>query len=401
MSVKLYKAGVSDKIGISIEEFDALEGKHEFSDTYLEKKNALLTGVRKREENKLKRRALQIAAAFAIMIVLVPVSTYAAQKYELLDLVGNIFGNSTKGNAVKIDMQIEGNKDLVDVTLPSMEYVPVEEEVAKKYLPEELSGLPIEADLGDGHKITIYDFVYNKYGGAMYYTIERQGGITMLFYDEYTNQSKGFGINSNAKCSYQIGAGEYNFPGLKQYVNSGKSTDEKLDCYAYFVFSRPLEEGEVLTFEVEACGNYYSQYKDLNKVIPLSEDLKMSDAEETYIATETYVENQEATLTVTPINMDIDLLNGFGYTEDSPSLDGYLIRRIEINYKDGSSYVVEDKDKNIDNTGYVGAGLGQNIKKEDRIMGSHYGIAFNRIIDLEAIDSIMVNNMKFLYDSTN
>lgn len=393
MSTKSYKEWNSKETEISLKEFDALKEKHEFSNGYMEEKEAMLSALKNHEQNKAKRVIGQIAAAIAIVMVLIPASSFAAEKFKLMDIVDNVFGNSTKGNVAKVNMQLEEKQELIDVILPSMEYVPVDETVAKKYLPEELVNLPIEADLGNEHKITIYDFTYNKYGGALSYTIERKGGITMLFYDEYTNQAKGFGFNEDAIATYKITAGKNVMTSEKKYINSEKSTNDKVDCYEYFMFSRPLKEGEIVTFRVEPYDT--SEYSDLDKTIPLSEDLKMSEAEATFVCTDTYVPNQEATLSVTPINMYIDLLKGFGYSEDSESFDGYLISGFEINYKDGTSYVIQDRNQNIDNAGYAIAGIGQDIKREEGMIGTHYGIAFNRIIDLDQIESIKVGSLEF------
>lgn len=290
---------------------------------------------------------------------------------------------------------------MVEVTLPSKEYAPVDENVADKYIGKNTAFEPIVADLGNGHTLTVNDITYNRYGGSMTYTIEREGGVTMLLYDEDYNQDKGFGINEEALCYYQLGAGTDNSVDEKHYINFETSTKEKLDCYDYFIFRKPLEQGEKLTLEIEqisaftpeemkkiSYAEYIEKYENRSKSYPIPENIKMSDSESVYTS------EKNGKLVLTPITLYLDMAKGLGMSGIN-GYDSYNIGKIEIKYKDGSSYIVEDRAKNIDNTGVSLGGVGMNITTDDWITGSYYGITFNRIIDLDAVDCILVNDIEY------
>ena len=63
--------------------------------------------------------------------------------------------------------------------------------------------------------------------------------------------------------------------------------------------------------------------------------------------------------------------------------DPYYLESIEIVYKDKESYVVCDKEKNAENSSYqLGA-------------GTYYKTVFNRLVDVDEIEKIMVNGVEF------
>ena len=68
---------------------------------------------------------------------------------------------------------------------------------------------------------------------------------------------------------------------------------------------------------------------------------------------------------------------------DEEAQDPYYMKHLEIRYKDGSSYVVSDQEGCIENNGYVmGAGV-------------WYKAAFNRLVDTDEIEEILVNDVRF------
>lgn len=386
---------------ISIEEFDAIDGVHEFSKAYQDKKEALLLQVKQREKSVLKKTLAKIAAVIAVVLIVVPASVLATEKYNRKKFYEDAFGNETKKDVPKKVTQIEGNEDMVEVTLPSMEYAPVDENVADKYIGKDTAFEPIVADLGNGHTLTVNDITYNRYGGSMTYTIEREGGVTMLDYDEETNQAKGFGVNEEALCFYKISAGTYNGTGSKGYVNFETSTKEKLNCYEYFLFDKPLEKGEKITLEIGQLNaftpeemqklsydEYIEKYENRSASYPIPENIKMSDDECTFVS------EKGGELALTPITLYLDMAKGLGMSGVN-GYDANDIEKVEIKYKDGSSYIVEDRGKEIDNTGYSCSGIGMNITTDDGFEGTYYGITFNRIIDLRNVDYILIDDIEY------
>lgn len=65
----------------------------------------------------------------------------------------------------------------------------------------------------------------------------------------------------------------------------------------------------------------------------------------------------------------------------SLDIDPWNVKHVEIQYKNGESYVVEDKNENINNTGYV---IG---------CDPYYKVAFNRLVDVENIKAVVINDI--------
>lgn len=107
---------------ITLEEFDAMEGKHIFSEKYNMRKKTLLEAV-KRKNGSAKKRMWHMAAAAAIAMLIIPSSVYAANRiYKMFVEKENHQTN------IKVQHQ-EGNQS----------YVPVEFEAS--YLPEGSVGM--------------------------------------------------------------------------------------------------------------------------------------------------------------------------------------------------------------------------------------------------------------------
>ena len=78
--------------------------------------------------------------------------------------------------------------------------------------------------------------------------------------------------------------------------------------------------------------------------------------------------------------MAFDIPKMLGLT-DLGATDPWNVKHVEIQYKNGESYVVEDKNENINNTGYV--------------MGcdSYYKVVFNRLVDVEEVKAVVINDI--------
>ena len=89
-------------------------------------------------------------------------------------------------------------------------------------------------------------------------------------------------------------------------------------------------------------------------------------------------------MTYSPISIGVDLSKGLGLTKQE-AYDPFNLTHLEIKYKDGSSYVVSDRAENIENSGYVLGGVSE----------VWYETAFNRIVDVNEIQEIIVNDVAF------
>ena len=142
----------------------------------------------KRDAHRTKTRSVsKIAAAIAVVCLFAPGVVYASSKTEFFRAM---FGNETRESNDVLEREVDtgkkGEDAKVTVTLPSREYVPVDEEQAEKEIGAYVSEEPIVKKAGS-HTLTINSFVYDKNGAMMYFTLEREGGVTAFAGDKETN----------------------------------------------------------------------------------------------------------------------------------------------------------------------------------------------------------------------
>ena len=365
------KSGDKELFEISIEEFDSIVEEHEFSKNYKNRKKHLLKEARKHKYKKLGKLSFQgIAAAIAICVIL-PVGAYAAFSHK--DFIEETFGNKVRDSVEKEkEYVIEEEKDYW-VDLPQKEYVPVDVDKAEELIGDCIMDTPIVKEIKD-YKFTILSAVRDEDFMVMKFTLEQKGGVDVLKYDEKTNRSYGAEFSDNTKLIFSIEGGyEY------IYVDTSKSTSDKLYCYDYIILDQSLPEGRDLLFEIE-----YSDepiFTDLNSsmqsevlAIPVNKTVKSIK----------YTSSENGELDITPIGMILSTTNGLGFDKITDH-DPYYIREITVNYKDGNKYVVIDRDNDIDN---MGNSVGD-------MRANKFYILFNRIVYVDEIDNITINGISY------
>ena len=76
------------------------------------------------------------------------------------------------------------------------------------------------------------------------------------------------------------------------------------------------------------------------------------------------------------------MAKGMGLSKEEAA-DPYYLESIEVVYKDKETYVVCNKEKNVENSSYqLGA-------------GTYYKTVFNRLVDVDEIERIVVNGVEF------
>lgn len=363
---------------MTIEEFDAIEGKHEFSEEYQQKKQAMLKGYEHMLERKHKKYIQKLVAAIALVCVVVPVTVYAAANHS--DFFDNMFGNSTKDTLERKTVLIDDGKNGCLVELPLKEYVPVDVEKAEELIGDKVSRQSIVKQIW-GHTLTIESVVYSRYGAQIAFTLEREGGVTMLVGDESTNWSKGAYFSEESPYFFYVEGSDRTWGGENIYIDMQKSTEDKLYCYVYAVFCEEggLKDGAVPCLVVDRKG-------DISEEDIVSDETEFKGgrirlSEEAPVPMTAYTSETGGYLEISPISFCLDTDKGL---ELRSALDPGCLKRIEIRYKDGSNFVILDHDENIDNTGYA-CGFIQ----------PKFGIAFNRLVDTDAIDCILVNDVEY------
>lgn len=351
---------------ISLEEFDTMTGDHKFSKKYEERKQKLLEGL---QEKELKRPIWmhRVAVAAVIAMLVIPATVYAAVTHgEFFD---GLFGNVTKKSVDVVETDIDGNK----VTLPAKEYVPVDQEKAEDMIGSHVSDQSIVRQIGD-HTLTITSVVYDRHAAQVAFTLERKGGVTMLTSHEAVYHTGEVSIAEESEYLFYFGMGREDggfLPaGSNFYVDADKSTEDKVYCYAYICEPRG--------FSAPALQILKRHQYDGSEVISLTDEAPVESVE--------YTADSGDYMELSAISLFVNLENQVTQVEED-GVQALLMaepEKVEICYLDGSSYVVINDEENIDNSGYI-CGSG----------GSDHAIAFNRLVNVDQVESVVVNGEDF------
>lgn len=332
-----------------------------------------------RKTSRRRGRSVQrIAAAIAVTCLFVPGVVYASSRTEFFQAM---FGNETReSNGVlkrEVDTGKEGKDAKVTVTLPSREYVPVDEEQAQKAVGDYVSEEPIVKKIGS-HTLTINSFVYDRNGAMMYFTLEREGGVTALAGDKETNLTKGAYFTDDSDFFFNCETKNGDFAGENTYIDMKKSTDDKLYCYSYILWSEPLKDGDVPELMIQT---YPCTRKELTeKTETKTERIRLTDKDP--VPVKKIDMGEKGYAEYSPIALSVDMAKGMGLSEEEAA-DPYYLESIEVVYKDKESYVVSDKKNNVENSSYqLGA-------------GTYYKTVFNRLVDVDEVEKIIVNGVEF------
>lgn len=340
-----------------------------------------------------RRRFSYAAAAIALITCLaVPGAVYAAANLNFFDAM---FGNSTKKSTPVLQTEVDTGKTNEDgtpkkttVTLPSHEFVSVDPEQAAELTGGGCLSAPITKELGD-HTLCIENMVYDQNGAVIYFTLERPGGVTMLIGNDGTNVMKGAFFSEDRNYGFTFETTSDIFAGNNIYVDTEKSTADKMYCTAYILWSEKLPEGVfpqlgIVKFPCSVSEYSKMTYEEMEKIDAETETEEIQLTDQKPISMQSIDLGDKGCVVYSPISIGIDLSKGTGLSESEAS-DSVHNSRMEIRYKDGSSYVVYDNEKHIENTGY---GLGG-------VSGTWSTTAFNRIVDVDEIQEIVVDSQVF------
>lgn len=372
---------------ISIEEFDHITDgveDHVFSDEYLAGKESMMKNSYKAKISKL---GVKVAAAAAAIVVASPFVVNAAMGGELFN---RIWGNEGKKTVESHQETIleggkvddKGNPVTIDVTMPKIEYVAQDPEVAARLLSGKYTTEPVTATVGDT-TITVETVVRDGMGIVAAYTVERAGGVNCFNYSQLDNEAKGawFNEDQNIIFGFEEGTG-------KIWVDLEKSTDTKLYCYEYMcenyvlgpALNKPVTDHITLFCQEfnDTRANIEKSNKEKgdtsyikdskNVVIPVADKLD----------SKTFTSANGGTVKISPIAMQWDSTGG--EAPKGEALDS--VKKFKITYKDGSEYLVYEFDK-VASYGYI--------------CGNDTGfvVLFNRLVDTDNIAKITINDIEF------
>lgn len=331
-------------------------------------KKRVLEYITKRSSKNGKRtgskwRGWAIAASILGVMALGSVSVHAFSAHQ--DILERLFGNSGKDD---IEAVVQDT-----ISLPARDFVEIDLEWAESVLGESISTENLQIEVGE-HLITIEGFIYDRNGGVMVFTVEKEGGVTM-FTNEYPNCNEKFGIGGTGEVLFSVYLNEnepYYIDERGGYVSShiwldeNRSTDEKWYCCSYMVFDELNDvENPVI----------YLVYADLPEEVP--EDVSEYHFEKYLLTTakpldiEQFYNQDGECLELSAI--DIKVPNVMSETRDT------VISSVTVNYADGTSYTVFDQENQLDNTGH-----------EPLMFETYYKMVFNRLVDTENVISVEV-----------
>ncbi len=325
-------------------------------------------GEKKTSRKKSKRVA---AAAIAAICLILPGAAYASSKSEFFQAM---FGNATKESHDIIYKEVDNGKGgKTTVSIPSKEYVPVDEEKAEESIGKWVMEEPITKQIGS-HTLCIESFAYDRNGALMNFTLERKGGVTALAGDDETNLAKGANFTDESDF-YFTWESEKGVPGADCiYIDTKRGTPDKVYGYAYIIWVDALEEDDKPLLRIDT---YPCARKDLTEDTEIAiEKIQLTDKGQIPVKSLGEVE-------YSPISLSVDMSKGFELSEEEAK-DPFSMKRLEIVYKDGSSYVVRDTESlmEVDNSSYT---LGS---------GTYYKVIFNRLVDVDEIKEIRIESTK-------
>ena len=277
-------------------------------------------------------------------------------------------------NPVQMLNTFFGNADLPSVESmevdmiykwPTVQRVPLDEELALKAAP------PIAAV---GQSITVSDQIITIVAhqhdatlgaGAVYFTVENPEGVS------------GYKTHNDGEVWWPMGEViRLNNCHHKNYIISSETTDTKLSIASFYVGTNWYKEDYI-----------EARFEGTNKVakLPLS-----------IFETTDSLTSKDGAVTLTSIGMELQFAEmDFLYRELEngtmrPPLDDCDIDYIAVRFADGSEYVVDqDKDGElIANTSYI---CGTDVQKK----GMVFSYLFNRIIDLEQVEAVIINETEY------
>jgi len=336
---------------------------------------------RSKSETKKQYKFPKVTVAAITAVLMISTGVYASIRSDFFE---GMFGNTTKistpAQPVSID---DGKGGTVDVVIPSKEFVDVDEERAQELLGDYVLEKPIVKELGE-HTLTVENFLYNELGGLMYFTLEREGGVTALAGNEDTNLDKGANFTEEADFYFNVEIGEQIVGHENIYVDMQQSTAEKMYCYSYFLWSEEIDvqQKPYLFIRKYPCTRGEIDSMDAEEYSQMCENAveeKVNLTEQDAVPTKTLDLGEKGTLRISAFALAFDIPKMLGLS--NLDIDPWNVKHVEIQYKNGESYVVEDKNENINNTGYV---IG---------CDPYYKVAFNRLVDVENVKAVVINDI--------
>lgn len=333
-------------------------------------------------ERKARKRSFSKAAIVAAACLLaVPTVAFAAYvSGENSAFYQAIFGNTSRQSVhEKVEYDSEGKLSL---NLPNIERVDVDEEQAEELVGRYVKALgeTYELESYHGHTIslTVHSALYDKETGIFqaYLSLEQPGGVQGL---EMFEDGECY-FSGNDLLLYGDMA-----PG-KLYYDKAKSSDDIVYLTAVGVAhgdgDKVMEFGEYIPKE---------DLKPEDAAQCMDEGMQRSLAKVDFSSMASSLPGKKAgeAIIVNSLGMQLNL-PGLGFTD---AVDDYDLKYLAIEYSDGESYILRDRDRNIENIDY---GLTKGPQYEgDPNTEAVTTYCFNRLVDVDKVSGVTINNQHY------
>ena len=338
---------------------------------------------------KVSSLGVKIAAAAAALVIATPFAVNAATGGELFGRIwGNIGRNNVPSHQVTVteDGKVDdhGNPVTHKAVMPRIEYVSQDPEEAERLIGGKYTTEPVTAKVGDT-SVTVNTVVRDGMGFVVAYTVEREAGVDCYVYSQQDNEGMGARLNENSKFELGFEGGEG-----KVWVDLERSTKNKLYCYEYlsdlsalYANGQAAPIGDHITLVLREFTKTRKEISDMNlakgekSFVKEEKTVKIPVAEK--LGTKTFKSSNGETIKLSPIAMQWDSTGGKeskGYSLDS-------VNKFRITYKDGTEYVVFDRNNPVASYGILSSS------------DTGFIVLFNRLVDAEKIAKITVNDTDF------
>ena len=334
-----------------------------------------LTMQRLSEKTVRRHRSLGVYLLAAVLIVFLMATTVFAYvgfiQYENpLQMLKTFYGNEEMESFAGGETYIDDKDKPYTVILPTIERVPLDEELAQEVTPP-IAAVGQSVSWGD-YTLTIQAHQHDKNLGAgtIYYTVENPNGV------------KGWDTQFDGALWWP--EGEIMFLqgcAWENYIISSETTDTKLSVACYYHGTERTEERSGMD-SIEMC------FYNTNNTIALP---KYASEEETVALLS---ENGEILISAIGMDVRIQDMAFLQYDtiidpegDECPLLNEALIDYVAVQFADGSEYVVyKDRD-----TEHISNCADSSIYQQDDIYGDAITYMFNRVIDPQKITAVVIN----------
>ncbi len=359
---------------ISMEDFDAWQEDHVFSEKYQRNKKKMLREYRHGFRTPGAGKWAKVPAA-AVFVALASGTMALAANSEFFYRIWGTHGKENIETHEEILCDERTGSQTV-VVYPEREYTDENLDRAGELIGDPVFPEPVVKQIGDT-RLTILSAVRDGNAAVVEFTLEREEGVDGLGiqYGQFDNESKGAWFTEESPFTFDFREGSGSI-----FVDLERSSETALYCYDYMVTdSQAIQES--LTLEIYHNTPEETREEAETVQIPVPSRVRQREFEN----------GQGGTLLLSPISVQIDMNGVPGLTREQAG-DPWYVYYVALHDRDGSSYMVHEHEIEglhscgtyVDNSSYA---------REDQ--ENRLTFVFNRLVDDAQVESVTVNETRY------